>query len=497
VEPMTAALALPPANCFIDNAFVEPQAGQVDVVLNPATEAPLGRVPAADERTVDDAIAAARRAADTWHWSELTPLARSDALYRLAEVLSDDLERILAVVVAETGCPVSTARGHQVALPIEHMHYWAEAARRPDLVGVAPRVTRRVGGAGLLGGWAVRREPYGVVAAITPYNFPLLQAVMKIGPALAAGNTVVLKGSPLTPFSTLLLAEAVQKAGLPDGVVNVVTGGAAAGRQLIGDRRVDVVSFTGSDTVGAVIAGQAAARFAHLVLEMGGKSPLIVCADADLAAAAAVGAKSATFHAGQGCALTTRHLVHRSIRDEYVAMLCEQLGRVSVGDPTDPRTGMGPLIRPSAVERVHQYVTEAAEHGARVVAGGTPGDHDAGFYYQPTVLTDVANCARVAREEIFGPVVVVLDFETDDEAVSIANDSPFGLAGHVMAGDPADAFELACRLRAGSVDINGGPGYTSPGVPFGGYKRSGVGRENGEPGIDEYTQFKTIKYHAG
>ena len=497
MAPMTAALALPPASCFIDNVFAEPQSGEVDVVLNPATEAELGRVPAADERTVDAAIAAARRAADTWYWGDLTPRARSDALHQLAEMLSDDVERILAVVVAETGCPVSTARGHQVTLPIDHMHHWAEAARRPDLEGVAPRVTRRVGGAGLLGGWAVRREPYGVVAAITPYNFPLLQAVMKIGPALAAGNTVVLKPSPLTPFSTLLIAEAAQKAGLPDGVLNVVTGGAAVGRQLIDDRRVDVVSFTGSDTVGAAIAGQAAARFAHLVLEMGGKSPLIVCAGADVATAAAVGAKSATFHAGQGCALTTRHLVHRSIRDEYVAMLCGQIGRVRVGDPTDPATGMGPLIRRTAVERAHGYVTEAVEHGARVVTGGTPGDASAGFYYLPTVLTEVTNSARVAREEIFGPVVVVIDFETDDEAVSIANDSPFGLAGHVMARDPAEAFEIACQLRAGSVDINGGPGYTSPDVPFGGYKRSGMGRENGAQGIDEYTQFKTIKYHAG
>ena len=263
MAPMTAALALPPASCFIDNVFAEPQSGEVDVVLNPATEAELGRVPAADERTVDAAIAAARRAADTWYWGDLTPRARSDALHQLAEMLSDDVERILAVVVAETGCPVSTARGHQVTLPIDHMHHWAEAARRPDLEGVAPRVTRRVGGAGLLGGWAVRREPYGVVAAITPYNFPLLQAVMKIGPALAAGNTVVLKPSPLTPFSTLLIAEAAQKAGLPDGVLNVVTGGAAVGRQLIGDRRdVRLVYLEGSREL---IAGRLARRKDHFM----------------------------------------------------------------------------------------------------------------------------------------------------------------------------------------------------------------------------------------
>lgn len=493
MDPLTAAASLPPAGCFIDNAFIQPRSGLVDIVVNPATEAELGSVPSAGERDVDDAIAAARRAFEAGVWSSLTPRARSDAMYRIAEVLSDDIERILAVVVAETGCPVSTARGHQVQLPLEHMYYWAEAARRPELEGVAPRPTGR----GMLGGWAVRREPYGVVAAITPYNFPLLQAVMKIGPALAAGNSVVLKASPLTPYSTLLIAEAAQKAGLPDGILNVVTGGAAVGRQLTGDRRVDVVSFTGSDEVGSVIAGQAAARFAHLILEMGGKSPLIVVADADLTAAAAVGAKSATFHAGQGCALTTRHLVDRSVRDEYLALLVEQIGNVRVGDPTDPLTGMGPLIRRSAVDRVHGYVSDAIDEGARVAVGGAYGDQPVGYFYSPTVLTRVANSSRVAREEIFGPVVVVIDFETEDEAVSIANESPFGLAGHVMARDPADAFTLACRLRAGSVDINGGPGYTNPDVPFGGYKRSGLGRENGAQGIDEYTQFKTIKYHAG
>jgi aldehyde dehydrogenase (NAD+) len=320
---------------------------------------------------------------------------------------------------------------------------------------------------------------------------------MKVGPALAAGNTVVVKPSPLTPYSTLLIAEAAQRADLPPGVINVVTGGADVGEQLISDPRVDVVSFTGSAVVGARIAGIASARLARVVLELGGKSALIVCADADLDVAAKAGAQSATFHAGQGCALTTRHLVARSVRDEYVERLTARIAAVRVGDPYDPQTGMGPLIRPSAVSRVDDYVAQARADGAQLAAGGSRGAHERGFFYEPTVLTEVSNSWPVATDEIFGPVVVVIDYTDEEQAVALANDSPYGLAGHVVSADAAGAFAIACRLRTGSVDINGGPGYTNPDVPFGGYKRSGIGRENGEQGIDEYTQYKTIKYHVG
>jgi aldehyde dehydrogenase (NAD+) len=494
---MTGAPSLPPPSPFVDNVFSEPTAGREEVIINPATEQELGRVASADGVDVKAAVTAARRAADSGAWPSLSPKERSGALYRLADALADDVERILAVVVAETGCPVTAARGHQVGIPLQHMQYWAEAARRPELIPVAPKVTSRSDGAAVLGGWTVRREPCGVVAAITPYNFPFLQTVMKVGPALAAGNTVVVKPSPLTPYSTLLIAEAALRAGLPPGVINVVTGGADVGEQLVSDPRVDVVSFTGSDAVGAHIACAASARFARLVLELGGKSALIVCEDADLEVAARAGAQSATYHAGQGCALTTRHLVHAAVRDRYVDQLSERVAAVRVGDPNDPRTGMGPLIRHSAVARVESYVQEACARGAQVATGGSRGDHARGFFYSPTVLTEVSNSWPVAREEIFGPVVVVIDVADEAEAIAVANDSPYGLAGHVVSADPARAFDIACRLRTGSVDINGGPGYTNPDVPFGGYKRSGVGRENGEQGIDEYTQFKTIKYHVG
>lgn len=488
---------LPPSASFVANAFLEPSGPHEEVIVNPATEEVLGKVTSAEARDVDAAIGVARRAADTGGWSSSTPRERSVALEALVDVLASDVQRILDLVVAETGCPITAAAGHQVGLPLEHLRYWADVARSPELLGHPPRVTVRPDGSGVLGGWTVRREPVGVVAAITPYNFPFLQTVMKIGPAIAAGNTVVLKPSPLTPYSTLMVAEAAQKAGLPDGVINVVTGGAAVGEQLITDPRVDLVSFTGSDHVGSRIAGAVSARLARLVLELGGKSALIVCEDADLDIASKAGAQSITFHAGQGCALTTRHLVHRGVLDRYLDMLVARVGAIRVGDPTDPATGMGPLIRESAVIRTERYVHDAVQQGARVATGGSRGAHDRGFYYEPTVLTGVFNPWPIAREEIFGPVAVVIPFTDDDEAIELANDSSYGLAGHVVSKDPARAFALACRLRTGSVDINGGPGYTSPEVPFGGYKRSGVGRENGPQGLDEYTQFKTIKYHAG
>jgi aldehyde dehydrogenase (NAD+) len=309
---------------------------------------------------------------------------------------------------------------------------------------------------------------------------------------------MVLKPSPYTPLSALVLAEAAEEAGLPAGVLNVVPGGADAGMVLTTDPRVDLVSFTGSDAVGAAIMGQAAPTLKRLVLELGGKSPLIVRSDADLDIAVPVGLQNFTFHAGQGCALCTRHLVHRSVVEAYVERVSDRAGKLVIGDPADPATQIGPLIRPVAVERTDGYVTEALRMGARLAAGGRrPADLRRGFFYEPTLLADVDNRWPVSREEIFGPVAVVIPFDTDDEAVALANDSDYGLDAHIVSADTGAAFELGCRLRTGGVNINGGAGFTNPAVPFGGYKRSGIGRENGEPGLDEYTQLKTFKYHAG
>ena len=488
---------LPRADQFVGGAWL-PGSGSAESIVDPSTGETLGTVAAASEQDVDAALAAAREAADTGPWATASPRARSDALYRLHEVLTGLTDRLLDVVVAETGCPVRISAGQQVALPLRHLEHWAEAARRPELSGRPPVVTHRSDGSSSLGSWAVRREPYGVIAAITPYNFPLLENIMKLGPALAAGNTVVLKPSPFTPYSALVLAEAAQRAELPPGVLNVVTGGAEVGARLTGDPRVDLISFTGSDAVGARIAAAAAPRLTKVLLELGGKSALIVCADADLDLAARLGVQNITTHAGQGCVLATRHLVHASVRQDYLDRVRELLAHLVVGDPRDPRTAMGPLIRPAAVDRVAGYVDAALASGATAVAGGhRPDDGSPGFFYPPTVLSDVDNGWPVAREEIFGPVGVVIGFDDEDEAIAIANDSPYGLGGHIVSRQAGRAFELACRLRTGTVDINGGPGYTNPDVPFGGNRRSGLGRENGSEGLDEYTQLKTIKYHGG
>ncbi len=468
-------------------------------ILDPATGEVLGTVPNAGPAEVEAALAAARAAADG-AWGRESPRGRSALLARLHAELAAKPDHLLDVVVGETGCPVTLARGHQVGLPLQHLEYWAEAARRPELDPRPPVTTTRSDGSSVVGNWTVRREPYGVVAAVTPYNFPFLENVMKLGPALAAGNAVVLKPSPFTPYSALLIAEAAQRADLPPGVLTVVTGGADVGVALTTDPRVDLISFTGSDTVGAAILATAAPRLTKVLLELGGKSALIVRADADLDIAARAGAGSVTTHAGQGCVLTTRHLVHSSVKAEYLDRLGALLDCAVVGDPREVTTTVGPLIRESARTRVEGYVAGALDRGATVVRGAArPSGLPArlgGAYYLPTVLTDVENSWPVAQEEIFGPVVVVIEVADDDEAVAVANDSPYGLTGHVVSRDSATAMELAYRLRAGSIDLNGGPGYTNPAVPFGGWKRSGLGKENGPEGLDEYTQLKTIKYPA-
>jgi aldehyde dehydrogenase (NAD+) len=468
-------------------------------VLDPATGAVLGEVPHASVADVGAAVRAARRAADG-PWGRESPPGRSALLRRLHAELSNDAAHILDVVVGETGCPITLARGQQVGLALQHLEYWAAAALRPELDPRPPVTTTRPDGTGVLGNWVVRREPYGVVAAITPYNFPFLENVMKLGPALAAGNAVVLKPSPYTPFSALLIAQAAQRADLPPGVLSVVTGGAEVGVALTTDPAIDLISFTGSDLVGAAILTAAAPRLTKVLLELGGKSALIVRADADLELAARLGAASVTTHAGQGCVLTTRHLVHRSVRAEYLDRVATLLSKAVVGDPRDPATTMGPLIDAAARDRVEAYVAGALAQGASVVHGAARPAHLPaplnGAYYLPTVLADVDNSWPVAREEIFGPVAVVIEVAHDDEAIAVANDSPYGLAGHIVGRDTAAAFALAGRLRAGSIDLNGGPGYTNPAVPFGGMKRSGLGRENGPEGLAEYTQLKTIKYPA-
>lgn len=490
-----AAPELPPARLFVDGRWRD--GAGLDEIPNPATGAPVGKAPVGSEVDAADAVAAARRAFDDGPWPRWAPKERAARLGAFHAALGSQVANLVSLVVAEAGSTVAAALSHQVTLPLQHLEWWVEQAGRDRTESLAPKVSTRSDGSSWLGSYVVRHPPVGVVAAVTPFNFPFFLNLWKVGPALAAGNTVVLKPSPFTPFSALALAAAAEAAELPPGVLNVVTGGPEVGRRLTTDPAVDMVTFTGSDVAGAAIMGQASPTLKRVLLELGGKSAMIVRADADLDLAAATGAHHLTFQAGQGCALCTRHLVHASVAEEYTAALAARLAAVTLGDPADPGVGMGPLIRPAAVERVEGYVSAARERGAVVVTGGCRPVGAGGWFYEPTLITGVDNAWPVAREEIFGPVGVVIPVADDDEAVGVANDSPFGLSGAVFSRDVGAAYELACRLRTGEVNLNGGAGVMSAEAPFGGFKRSGLGRELGQAGLREYCQTQTIKFHAG
>ncbi len=482
---------------YVDGRWVA--AASVDRIVNPATEEVIARAPVGDAAANERAIAAARAAFDDGPWPRMRPEDRGSILRRFHDLLAARADEIAALVVAETGASQMIARFVHVAASLEIFRTAVElAAHRETIVSLPPRLTPDWSGKKTLGMNVKVREPAGVVAAITPFNFPFFLNLVKVGPALAVGCTMVLKPSPFTPLEAFLLGDAADEAGLPPGVLNVVTGGTDAGQRLSTDPRIDVVTFTGSDLVGAAVMGQAAPSLKRVLLELGGKSAMIVRADADLGAAAMAGVGQITVQAGQGCALCTRHLVHRSVHDKYLEQVVQMASGIRVGDPADPAVMMGPLIREQQRARIERYVAEGKAAGAEVVTGGRrPPALRKGFFYEPTVFTNVRNSMSIAQDEIFGPVGVVIPFESDDEAVAIANDSRYGLGGGVWSADAGAAFEIALRLRTGNVSINGGSGGLDARAPFGGYKRSGIGREWGEEGLDEYTELKSISFHAG
>ncbi|MFF0717554.1 aldehyde dehydrogenase family protein [Micromonospora sp. NPDC003816] len=477
---------------YVDGRWRAASDGDTADVVNPATEAVIGTTAVGTVSDAADAVAAAHRAFHDGRWSGLLAADRAAALRRLRRRLSDRIDHHVALSVAESGAPRGQSAAF-VAAALAHLGYAIEVATGehdrmlpppPRAAGSPPRTTASL----------VRRVPVGVVAALTPYNAPLLLTLPKVAAALAMGNTVVVKPSPYTPLEILALAEAADEAGIPPGVLNVVTGGADVGAALSGDPRVGLVTFTGSDTVGAQVMAQAARNVTRVVLELGGKSALVVRADADLAMASRIGAVNTTTLAGQGCALLTRHLVHRAVVADYVAALAERLSAAVPGDPADERTTLGPLISAAHRDRVSAAVRAARARGARaVVDGGPVGVDGRGFFHEPVVLTGVGNDDPVARQEIFGPVAVVMPFDTDEEAVALANDSPYGLAGAVVSADRVAAVAVAERLRAGRVSVNDG---ATPNVrlPFGGFGRSGIGREFGLEGVLEYTEVQTLQW---
>ncbi|ODU06838.1 MAG: hypothetical protein ABS81_03290 [Pseudonocardia sp. SCN 72-86] len=476
---------------FVDGAWA-PSTGPCVDVVNPATGRAIGSVPEGTLTDLDAAVGAARRAFDEGPWPRLSQADRGVLLRRFVEVLDGHRAELSAMITAESG-----------ALPrlVDSTHFGLGFGRflhAVDLAGAGlDSVTPlTVGPGSVLGGTALVHEPIGVAGLITPFNFPLFLNLSKLGPALALGNTVVLKPSPLTPLEGLVLGAAAAEAGLPPGVLNVVTGGAEVGERLVADRRVDMISFTGSDRTGSAVMRTAADSLKPVVLELGGKSALVVREDADVARAADIAYSSFTLHAGQGCVLLTRHVVHRSLVDDLLDGLATRAEAAVIGDPTEPGTTMGPLVSEEQRRRVASYVEIGAEEGGEVVCGGRPVDRD-GFFYRPTVIHGVTPAARVAQEEIFGPVAVVLPFDTDDEAVAIANDSRFGLSGGVVSADAGKAWEIARRLRTGSVRINGGGTAPDLAAPITGWGASGVGTEHGLAGLLEFAQPKSVAFRAG
>lgn len=461
--------------------------------IGPATGLVLGTTAAAGERDMTRAIAAARRAFDETDWSTNGAL-RKRCLEQLQSAIESERDELREELIAEVGCPDMTIASAQLDWPL------AESLRYPARLIDDFEWERVLPGGGLFGDRNVRtvvKEPVGVVGAITPSNFPIEVILNKLGPALATGNTVVLKPDPHTPWNATRLGRLVaEHTDIPAGVLNVVpTPDNSVAELLATDPRVDMISFTGSTAVGKLLVRQGSETMKRTFLELGGKSALIVTDDVDprKLMASAVGV---CVHAGQACALTTRMLIHRSLFDDAVNDVTAAFGMVPVGDPALPQTLVGPVISARQKQRVLDACERARRAGAEITTGGgsfddLPAELAGGFYVQPTVVVGVDNSAAIAQEEIFGPVLVMLPFDDDDEAVRIANDSAFGLAGAVLSGSTERGMAIARRIRTGSIGVNGGMFYGAD-APFGGYKNSGIGRQCGIEGFAQYLETKTI-----
>ena len=476
------------SDLFIDGKLVPGGSGRYPTI-SPATEEVLGTAADGDAADMERAIGAARRAFDTTEWSTDTEL-RVRCIRQLRDAMKANIEELRELTIAEVGAPRMLTAMAQLEGPVDDLSFCADTAEtyewRQDL-GIASPMgikTRRT----------IAREAVGVVGAITPWNFPHQINLAKLGPALAAGNTIVLKPAPDTPWCAAVLGELIaEHTDIPPGVVNIVTSNDhAVGALLSSDPRVDMVSFTGSTNTGRAVMAAGAATIKKVFLELGGKSAFLVLDDADLAGACSMSAFTASMHAGQGCAITTRLVVPRARYDEAVEAAAATMGGIKPGDPTNPGTVCGPVISERQRDRVQSYLDLAIDEGGRFACGGgSPADRDRGFFIEPTVIAGLDNTARVAREEIFGPVLTVIAHDGDDDAIRIANDSPYGLSGTVFSADPDRAQAAAARLRVGTVNVNGGVWYSAD-APFGGYKQSGVGREMGLAGFEEYLELKVI-----
>ncbi|HVV14633.1 aldehyde dehydrogenase [Amycolatopsis sp.] len=489
--PDTSAEGVTRYGLFIGNQQLAPIEGEYLDVMNPATGAVWAQVPNASAKDVDTAVESARRAFEEGDWPGYRAADRAKFLIRFGQAIADNAEEIAQLQVNENGKLIREMVGQAKLMP-EYFNYYAGLAQMPGGSTNPLHVKQMLN-------YTVR-EPLGVVAAITPWNSPLLLLVWKLGPALAAGNTVIAKPSEVTPVSAIRFAELAAEAGLPPGVFNVVTGlGSPSGTALTGHPGVDKIAFTGSTATGQAIAAQAGRTLKRVSLELGGKSPNVVFDDADLTSAVN-GLVAGIFGAsGQTCMAGSRILVQDTIYDEVVAELGRRAEAIKVGDPQNPASEMGTVACRPQYEKVLSYIDVAKADGARLVAGGAAAPVDGfpdGLFVRPTVFADVTNDMRIAQEEVFGPIASVIRFHDEDEAVRIANDTQFGLAAGVWTGNVQRAHRVAERLRAGTVWINN---YrkTSYATPFGGYKQSGLGRENGADALREYTEEKSVWVDTG
>jgi aldehyde dehydrogenase (NAD+) len=479
-------------NLLIDGKLVPAASRRVFETINPATEEVLGTAADAAAEDLDAAIGAARRAFDTGTWAT-DPAFRATCIRQLRDALVEAAEELRATTVAEVGAPVMLTYGaHQDgpladlgwAADLAESYEWVQDLGESEVMGIK---SRRY----------TRRQPAGVVGAITPWNFPHQINLAKLGPALAAGCTVVLKAAPDTPWCATALGQLIaEKTDIPPGVVNVITStDHQIGAMLSTDPRVDLVSFTGSTATGRAVMRSAADTLKKVFLELGGKSAVLALDDDKLTEGMGFAGFSGIVHAGQGCALTTRILLPRSRFDEGVEALAGTLSALGAGDPTDPGTVCGPVISARQRDRIEGFLTRAKDAGATFVTGGGRA-RGKGFFLEPTLVVGVDNSAEIAREEVFGPVLVALPYDSVDDAVEIANDSDYGLSGAVYGADVEQAQAVAARLRTGTVGVNGGLWYGAD-VPFGGFKQSGIGREMGVAGFEEYTEIQSVAIPAG
>ncbi|MGI8332231.1 aldehyde dehydrogenase [Actinomadura scrupuli] len=466
---------------FIGGDWVAPAGTATIDVISPHTEEVIGRVPEGTEADIDKAVAAARQAFDHGPWPRMTPAERAEILGRLAAIYAERQNDMAELVTAEMGSPALFSIFGQAAIPQMVLQYYV------DLAGTYTWEEERQG---MLGPVTVTTEPVGVVAAIVPWNVPQFTLMLKLAPALIAGCTMVAKPSPETPLDTYLLAEWIKEAGIPDGVVNIVTAGREVGEHLVRHPGVDKVSFTGSTAAGRKIGAVCGEQLKRVTLELGGKSAAIILEDADLATTIEGFKLASLMNNGQACAAQTRILAPRSRYDEVAEALAAMVSGLTVGDPADYATEIGPLVAKRQQDRVEGYIRIGQDEGAKIIAGGLDRPHDRGWYVAPTVFGNVTNDMRIAREEIFGPVLALLSYDDEDDAIKIANDSDYGLGGSVWTADVAHGIEVARRIRTGSCGVNL---YSlDANTPFGGYKNSGLGRELGPEGLTAYLEYKSI-----